>query len=134
MLGKSIGDLGRLQRAVMEVLWEVGEGSVRQVRERLGGQSAYTTVLTVLQKLERSGWVGHRKEGKMHVYVPRFSREQAGAESVRSFMQRVFGGNAVAMFQHLVRDEGLSEGELAELKKIIETARKGTWGMAAVGR
>jgi BlaI family transcriptional regulator, penicillinase repressor len=122
----SIDDLGELQRAVMETLWECGEASVHQVRDSLGAKKtlAYTTILTTLQKLEKIGWLDHRAEGKSYVYFPKRSREQAGAGSVKRFLKRVFDGDAVAMFQHLIREGELSEDDLREVRKMIETKRK----------
>ena len=122
----ALDDLGQLQRAVMEIVWSRGEATVHQVRDRLDREKelAYTTILTTLQKLERAGWLEHRAEGKSYVYVPKRSREQAGAGSVRGFLKRVFDGNAVAMFQHLIREGDLSEEELKELRRIIDEKRK----------
>lgn len=122
----SLDDLGQLQRAVMEIIWARGEATVHQVRDRLDGekQLAYTTILTTLQKLEKAGWLSHRAEGKSYVYLPRRSRDQAGAGSVRQFLKRVFDGNAVAMFQHLIREGDLSEDDLKEVRKLIDERRK----------
>ena len=122
----SIDDLGDLQRAVMEIVWERGEASVHQVRDRLKGEKrlAYTTILTTLQKLERIGWLKHRAEGKSYIYLPTRSREQAGAGSVKGFLKRVFDGDAVAMFQHLIHEGNLSEEELRRVRKMIEDKRK----------
>ena len=67
MTRKRLDELGSLQLAVMEVLWKKGEGSVQSVREALARKKkspAYTTILSVLQKLEKAGWVGHRAEGR----------------------------------------------------------------------
>jgi BlaI family transcriptional regulator, penicillinase repressor len=122
----SIDDLGELQRAVMETVWQCGEASVHQVRDNLAARKklAYTTILTTLQKLEKLGWLEHRAEGKSYVYFPTRSREQAGAGSVKRFLKRVFDGDAVAMFQHLIREGDLSEGDLSEVRKMIEDKRK----------
>lgn len=122
----AIDNLGQLQRAVMEVVWERGEASVHEVRDQLGRQKqlAYTTILTTMQKLEKTGWLGHRSEGKSYVYFPTRSREQAGAGSVKRFLKRVFDGDAVAMFQHLIREGDLSEDDLSEVRKMIEDKRK----------
>jgi BlaI family penicillinase repressor len=122
----ALDSLGDLQRAVMEVVWRRGEASVHDVLKELGRRRkpAYTTVLTVLQKLEKAGWLTHRAEGKSYIYIPRASREEAGAGSVRGFLQRVFEGDAVAMFQHLIRESNLSEEELRELRALIDEKRK----------
>jgi BlaI family penicillinase repressor len=126
MAHKLLDDLGNLQRAVIETVWELGEASVHQVRQKLGQKKklAYTTVLTAMQKLEQAGWLRHRNEGKSYVYLPTRTREEAGTSSVRSFMERTFDGSAVLMFQHLIRDGRLSDAELAELKKMIDKKRK----------
>jgi len=126
MTRKSLDDLGELQRAVLETVWELGEANVHQVRERLAQkkQLAYTTVLSAMQKLEKAGWLKHRAEGKSYVYAPARSRTEAGAGSVRQFLKRVFDGDAVAMFQHLIRESNLSNEELGALRKMIEEKRK----------
>jgi BlaI family penicillinase repressor len=122
----SIDALGELQRAVMEVLWERGEASVHEVRDRLGRRKAlaYTTILTTLQKLEKAGWLGHRAAGKSYVYFPLRSRDEAGAGSVRRFLKQVFEGDAVALFQHLIRESDLSEDDLQEVRGMIEEKRR----------
>jgi BlaI family penicillinase repressor len=119
--------LGKLQRAVMEVVWELGEATVRQVWERLSPDKevSYTTILAAMQRLEKSGWLRHRAEGKSNVYLPTRTREQAGANSVRTFVQGMFGGSALLMFRHLVEEGELSDKELQELQRLIEERRKG---------
>jgi predicted transcriptional regulator len=126
MSRQSIDSLGELQRAVMEVVWAAGEATVHDVRRRLERQKkpAYTTVLTVMQKLEKAGWLAHRTEGNRYVYVPTRSRDEAGAGSVARFVKRVFDGDAVAMFGHLIRTSDLSEADLLELRKMINEKRK----------
>jgi len=123
---KSFDNLGSLQRAVLEIVWQLGQASVHQVRDRLSRKRtlAYTTVLTAMQKLEKAGWLRHRTEGKSYVYLPTRSREQAGASSVRKFMERIFDGDALLMFQHLIRESNLSDQDLQELRKIIDQKRK----------
>jgi BlaI family penicillinase repressor len=128
MSGKLLDDLGRLQRAVIEVVWELGEASVHDVRDRLGRKKklAYTTVLTAMQKLEKAGWLRHRTQGKSYVYLPTRTREEAGANSVHKFMERMFDGDALLMFQHLMRQSKLTDEELRELRKMIDKKRKET--------
>jgi predicted transcriptional regulator len=126
MRGRLLDDLGELQRVVIEAVWELGEASVHQVRERISRRKklAYTTVLTAMQKLEKAGWLRHRAEGKVYVYVPTRTREEAGATSLRKFMERMFDGDALLMFQHLMRQGQLSDEELRELRKMIDDKRK----------
>jgi BlaI family penicillinase repressor len=126
MAGKLLDDLGELQRAVIEVVWNLGEASVHQVRKELNRTKklAYTTVLTAMQNLEKAGWLRHRNEGKVYIYTPTRTREEAGANSARKFIERVFDGDALLMFQHLMRQSKLSNKELQELRKMIDEKRK----------
>ena len=126
MSDKLLDDLGALQRAVIEAVWELGEASVHQVRKHLTRRKkpAYTTILTAMQKLEKAGWLRHRAEGKVYIYVPTRTREEAGAHSARRFIERVFDGDTLRMFQHLMRQSKLSSEELRELRKMIDKKRK----------
>jgi len=127
MTRKSIEELGELQRVAMEALWRLGEARVREVRDHLaaaGRPLAYTTVLSVLQKLERTGWVRFRRDGRTHVYRPARSREEESGRSVRRLLRGVFAGDRIALFQHLLEDATLEPGELEELRKMIEERRR----------
>jgi len=128
MARQSLGDLGELQRSVIEIVWGLGQANVHEVRERLAGKKklAYTTVLTTLQKLEKAGWLRHRSEGKSYVYLPTNTREQAGARSLKRFIKHVFDGDAVLMFQHLIGQDNLSDEELRQLRHMIDEKRKET--------
>jgi BlaI family transcriptional regulator, penicillinase repressor len=126
MARTSIDRLGTLQRAVIEVVWELREATVQEVRERIkrGPQPAYTTILSVMQKLEKSGWLTHRSEGRSYVYLPARSREEAGSSSLRTFIERVFSGDRLLLFQHLLKDENLSDQDLKALQTMIDRRRK----------
>ncbi len=119
-------DWGPLQQAVLDAVWRLGEGTVQQVREALGRrpEPAYTTVLSVMQKLERLGWLTHRAEGRTYVYRATRSRGQAGAGSVRRLVERLFGGDRVLFLQHLLEERELTDKELAELRRLIDRTRK----------
>ena len=99
----TIDALGALQKCVMETIWELGEATVGQVRDRLQRepQPAYTTILSVVQKLDKAGWLTHRALGRSYVYLPTRSRDQAGTTTLRAFIDRVFRGDALLLFQHL---------------------------------
>jgi predicted transcriptional regulator len=126
MVRKSLENLGELQRAIMETVWEMGEATVGQVRECLGRKKelAYTTVLSAMQKLERLDWLTHRADGRTYVYQPTCSRTEEGSRSLRKFIDRVFHGDPLALFQHFLEGQELSAEELAALKKMIDQRRK----------
>ena len=123
---RRLDELGSLQQAVMEVLWAQGEATVEQVRAALGGekQSAYTTVLSVLQKLEKASWVGHRAEGRTYVYAAARSREQAGVNALWKFVDGVFRGDPLLLFEHLIDGDRLDDGDLTAIRKMIDEKRQ----------
>ena len=123
---KPVDTLGELQRAVLEAVWRLNEATVQQVRDALGREPepAYTTVLSVMQKLEKLGWLTHRAEGRTYVYRATRTREEAGTGSLRRLVDRLFGGDRVLMLQHLIDDRELSDAEIGELRRLIDRKRK----------
>jgi predicted transcriptional regulator len=126
MARKSIDALGELQKAVMDTIWELGEATVGQVRDRLNREPepAYTTILSVMQKLEKGGWLTHRGEGRTYVYRPTRTRDEVGTTTLRTFINRVFRGDPLLLVQHLLEDEELSAEDLSALKKMIDQKRR----------
>ena len=119
---KPLDHFGKLQRAIIEIVWDLGEASVREVWKQLRRKKelVYTTVLTSMQRLEKDGWLTHRVEGNKNIYMPTKTRAQAGAGSVRKFIHKMFNGNAALLFQQLVEEDELSDKELRELKRLID--------------
>lgn len=124
---KSLDQMGTLQRRVMEHLWKLGEGSVHDVIDAIAAAEtddekapAYTTVLTVLQKLRESGWVESRTEGRSHVFRPTRSREEEGQRTIRGLMDRVFRGDPKVLVQHLLDADDLTERDLGAIRKMID--------------
>ncbi len=127
MSGQSLDDLGDLQRQVLETVWKLEEANVAQVRDDLlaagRGEIAYTTVLTVLQKLGRAGWLQYRAEKRVYWWRATRSRAEADSSTARALIRRVFGGDPLRLFQHLLDDEDLSDEELRSLRILIEQKR-----------
>jgi BlaI family penicillinase repressor len=123
---KPLDHFGKLQRAIIEIVWEHGEASAREVWEQLRQKKemVYTTILTSMQRLERDGWLTHRVEGNKNIYRATKTRAQADAGSVRKFIRRMFNGNAALLFQQLVEEDEISDNELRELKRLIDKKEK----------
>jgi predicted transcriptional regulator len=105
---------------VMGVLWELGGGTVAEVREALSDALAYTTVLTVLRTLEEKGYVGHVEEGKAHRFHPLVERRDAGASVLRRITRKLFKNSPELLLTHLVSDRGLTEAELLRMRALLE--------------
>ncbi|HEU4628422.1 MAG TPA: BlaI/MecI/CopY family transcriptional regulator [Gemmatimonadaceae bacterium] len=101
---------------VMAVLWELGSGTVSEVRDRLPADLAYTTVLTILRNLEGKGFVRHEEEGKAHRYFPLVARQAAERSAVARLVDRLFHGSPELLLTRLVDDQALSPEQLKRMR------------------
>ncbi len=108
---------------VMSVLWQRGSATVAEVREALGEDLAYTSVLSALQLLEEKGHVRHERTGRAYVYIPTVPAEAAGRNALSRLVDKVFHGSAERLLAQLVSDRRLSEAELERMKELLEAAR-----------
>jgi len=94
--------LGELEKQIMDIVWEGGFCSVRDVIEKLGRKKlAYTTVATVLQRLYEKGLVNRKEERIGHMYSPKVSKEKYSQNVASSFIKNFinsFGDAAIASF------------------------------------
>jgi len=105
---------------VMSVLWDLGGGTVAEVRDRLSDDLAYTTVLTVLRTLEEKGYVGHVEAGKAHRFHPLVERRDAGESVLRRITRKLFKNSPELLLTHLVSDRGLTDAELRRMRALLE--------------
>lgn len=114
--------LASLQLAIMRILWQKEAATVGDVRDELaaeGRELAYTTVATMLAKMERKGQVAHRAGGKAFVYHPVLRQEQVSRSMVADLAERLFGGDVTLMVSHLLDGCDLSDAEMSRLKALI---------------
>lgn len=110
---------------IMKVVWQLKSATVRQVYEELlkGRKIAYTTVMTLMNILEKKGHLTKRQEERAFLYVPAKPRKQVIGSMVREFVQRVFNGSAEPLLVHLIEDEQVTERELEEIRRAIRAAK-----------
>jgi BlaI family transcriptional regulator, penicillinase repressor len=107
---------------VAQLVWQLGQASVRQVLDVLPAQRGldFKTVQTYLRRLEAKGYLRSRREGRAKVYVARVRPEQVVREVIDDFVHRLFGGETIPLFQHLINDRGLSDAEIGELRAMLD--------------
>jgi predicted transcriptional regulator len=105
---------------VMAVLWELGSGTVSEVRDRLPADLAYTTVLTILRNLEAKGFLRHEEEGKAHRYFPLVQRNAAERSAVARLVERLFQGSPELLLTRLVDDHDLSPEQLKRMRRRLK--------------
>ena len=114
--------LSELQLALVQALWDLGEGSVAQVQEALekqGRKLAPTTVATVLRRLEGQGWVAHREQGRSFIYKATVSHRRAAGRMLTSLTRSLFGGDLPAMVSHLLESHKVDRREIEEIRRLI---------------
>lgn len=127
MSRQRIHRLGDLQLRIMKVLWERQEATVSQVFEDLTKHSdlAYTTVATMLRKMERRGLVGHRTEGRTFIYRAKVAAEAVSRGMMDHLVDRMFEGSLTEVVNHLLTTREVSRDELKKLEQLIAAKRKG---------
>ena len=113
--------LTEVELELMSTLWQLGEGTVRDVLGHLskGRNLAYTSVSTILRILEGKRLVKSRKGGKANLYRPAVSKSEYERRSLRHLVDKVFDGTPSAMVMRLLDDEGLSRAELREIQRML---------------
>jgi BlaI family transcriptional regulator, penicillinase repressor len=112
---------------IMEAVWDLGGApSVREVLEHAfpGGEKAYTTVQTVMNTLERKGFLSRKKTGMVNFYSPVRSREEMEREEMSSIVTRIFGGSTPALASSLLSLEGLGLEEIDQIKEMLARREK----------
>ena len=113
--------LGDLQLKILKVLWEKGEATVGVVSENLDGAGdlAYTTIATMLRKMESRGLVSHRSEGRSYIYRAKVASKDVSRSMTDHLVERLFEGSLVDAVNHLLTAREVSPDELAALEKLI---------------
>lgn len=116
-----------LELQILGVLWEKETAKAREVLEAMPDSKprAYTTILSVLQGMEKKGFVKRATSGVAHIWRAKVSREQATTPVLRELIQNAFGGSPAMALQQLLGSEKVSPEELDELRKILDDAKKG---------
>lgn len=113
----------------MRALWDLGEGSGREVQEALeslGRALAPTTVATVLGRLEKRGLVTHRREGRQYIYRATVSQQEMQRSVISRVTETLFRGDVTALFSQLLRARDIGPGDLAQVKALIEARERET--------
>jgi predicted transcriptional regulator len=119
-------DLTKRELDIMSVLWELGEATVTEVRDRIDPNLAYTGISSMIRTLETKGFVSHRRgEGKTHVYFPVIEAEAAGESALGRVLDKIYGGSPIKLLAHLVDQHRLSDKELVRMRDLLKRPKKG---------
>lgn len=126
MTGNRRSRLGDLQLQILKILWRVGAAAVADVHAEIGPRLAYTTVATMLRKMEDRGLVRHREEARRFVYEPAVLADEVTRTATTDLLDRLFEGSLADAVHHLLRIRDVSSEELDRLEQLIRERRERT--------
>ena len=113
--------LTKAEEQVMQILWDLKEGIVKQVVDNFTeNKPAYTTVATVLNVLEKKGFVTHRKIGNTNLFSPAVSKQDYTKVQFSSLLKNYFNGSFPKMATFFAKENNLGINELEEMLKLTE--------------
>jgi BlaI family transcriptional regulator, penicillinase repressor len=118
--------LGRMQFRIMQILWDRGRASAREITDALNESEAvaHSTVQTLLRQLEAKGAAGHDADDRTFVFFPRLKEDKVKRTAARDVLDRIFAGDVGNLVAHLLKGERLSRKELDELHRLIDQHRQ----------
>jgi predicted transcriptional regulator len=102
---------------IMQVIWEVGEASVKDIQDRLPGDRHYNSVLTIIRVLERKGHLVHRVDGRAYIYSASENHENVRRRVLAHLIENVFGGSAASMVLQLVETGDLTKNDIEQIRR-----------------
>jgi predicted transcriptional regulator len=114
--------LSGLQLAVMRVLWRLRRATVAEVQASLDADRplAYSTLATILKRMEGKGVVRHVVEGRTFIYEPVVAANQVGYSVLNDLVENVFAGRPSELVSHLLESHEMQGDELARIKHMID--------------
>ena len=120
-----IKTLTKAEEQIMQILWNLKEGVVKDVVEQFEEpRPAYTTVATVLKVLENKGFVSCRKIGNTNLFFPEVKKHEYARFQFGSLLQDYFHGSFPKLATFFAKENNLSISELEEMLKITESELK----------
>ena len=118
--------LGKVQLQIMQVLWDRGHASAREITAALNrsAEIAHSTVQTLLRQLEAKGAVSHRRQQRTFVFYPLVNQASVARTEIRRLTERLFGGSAGGLMTYLLKEETIPPDELDQIKRLIEAGEE----------
>lgn len=119
-------DLTPVELELMEILWRIGKGTVREVMAHLPGNRnlAYTSVSTILRILQQKNILTAEKNGRQHIYLPVFGKQTFTSHSVEKIINQIFSGSSIELVSYLMNTSNLSNEELIMIQKMLDAKKQ----------
>lgn len=114
-------ELTRAEEQVMQILWDLGGGFVKDIVDRFEDpKPAYTTVSTIIRILEKKKFVGHEAFGRTYRYIPLIAREDYAAQTADNLINNYFSGSVEELLSFFVKEKNISARELEKILKNMD--------------
>jgi predicted transcriptional regulator len=116
-------DVTEAELALLQSLWDEGPATIRQLVERVYGESGpslYATVQKLLDRLEGKAFVVRDRRASVHVFDAAVDRDDLIGRRLRAVADALCGGSLSPLLTHLVEGHGLSQNERRELRALID--------------
>ncbi len=118
---KDLKELTRAEDQVMQILWTLGKGFVKDIIEKMPEpKPAYNTVSTIVRILETKGFVGHKAYGKTHEYFPLVSKEKYTRFYLNNMIRGYFGGSFQNLVSFFAKENKLSAQDIERLLEEVK--------------
>ncbi len=107
---------------ILQVLWEKGSGTVREVHDALSEQknTGYTTTLKTMQIMTEKGFLSRDTSKRQHTYFPKISRDQCQQQFIHQMVDGLFAGSASRLVMGALDHKQLSREEILEIRKYLQ--------------
>jgi BlaI family transcriptional regulator, penicillinase repressor len=113
--------LTKAEEQIMQILWDLGEGIVQDVREAFPDpKPSRNTVSTVIRILEQKGFISHKAYGRTYLYLPKVSKKEYTKKQMGSMIHNYFNGSFASMASFFVKENNLSMNDLDALMNEIK--------------
>jgi len=118
---KIIKELTKAEEQVMQILWKLKKGFIKDILEKFEEpKPAYTTVSTIVRILQEKGFVTHKEYGRTHLYFPVISKDEYSKAHMGTFVRDYFSNSYRKMMSFFAREESISVKEMEEIMNLMK--------------
>ncbi|HEV7381838.1 MAG TPA: BlaI/MecI/CopY family transcriptional regulator [Dyadobacter sp.] len=111
--------LTKTEERVMQILWDLKSGFVKDVIDRLGEPTPYNTISSLIRILEKKGFVDHKAYGKTHEYFPVISKAEYRKFTFQGFLSNYFEGAPENVISFMVKEENIAPDDIQKMLKML---------------
>ena len=125
MADNSLTPLSPAETEILRLVWEKKKATVQDVCNALPPERkiTYATVQTLLRRLEKKGYLTHTVQGRAHIFEPVAAKQDVIGSAVKSFLDKLFGGDPLPLIQYLAENEKITYEDLEKLRNILDSEK-----------